>query len=864
MRLELKDYQKRARETLREYLGKVVGYVQAGEHDAAEKAMGGIKGADGVYGHVPGMPQWVPNVCFKIPTGGGKTILGIECIEVVAKTLQGREGAVVLWMAPTEKIVEQTLKAMKTPRHPYCEALPENTKVVDLGEAYELRPADFGTTVVIVTTGQALRVKNKEGRKIYEAGSYGESYGITKPVWEVNAGNEECMLASLANVIRSRRPLVLIDEAHKGRNELLAETLTRFEPCCILEMTATPEKNAGNEKGVFASNVLYRVSAAELKKDSMIKLPIHLRGDGDARELLRQAMACRNELEEKAKGGKRYIRPVMLLQAQANTGAGSMTPEVVKGWLVGEMKVRAEEVAVCALDVDELKDRDLLKPSCEVRYVITIDKLREGWDCPFAYVLYTVSNVATATAVEQIIGRVLRMPYAEKPADGMLCEAYAYINKERVSDTAGQLAELLAKTLGYDQKEMSKNIYAEEKVLFPGGPLFDRPVELPTVKLAEPVAALTPEMEPVVKLGDGGKRLEWVVGRAMKEAERAELITRVKSEKNREAVRELFWATQRLGGREAMRVPQLMAVVEGEAELFEDQFKPLDWRIGGADALMTEKEFPRVVKERSGERIDMSEGGRVVLETERVNVFAPVQTLFDPGPKNEKELVRFLVDGVAREEEMAQELFEEDLLTYLRRVVTGLIERGYGEAEICLRRYELLGCVLKRVAMEGFDARKARFAEFLMDPKLLTVTPGNAFSFTPDHAPYTMEYDGRRKFKKHFYDECGFMNGEEAECAHLLDEHPLVRRWVRNPDRMIGGNGFWLQTSTDRFYPDFVAELEDGRWLVVEYKGEDRRDSKDSEEKGAIGNVWATRSGGKCLFLLVGKADMEGAIKGVY
>jgi len=55
----------------------------------------------------------------------------------------------------------------------------------------------------------------------------------------------------------------------------------------------------------------------------------------------------------------------------------------------------------------------------------------------------------------------------------------------------------------------------------------------------------------------------------------------------------------------------------------------------------------------------------------------------------------------------------------------------------------------------------------------------------------------------------------------------------------------------------------DGRALVVEYKGKDRYDNTDSEEKRAIGAVWAARSGGSCLFEMPTDIDFSGVIKAV-
>lgn len=71
-------------------------------------------------------------------------------------------------------------------------------------------------------------------------------------------------------------------------------------------------------------------------------------------------------------------------------------------------------------------------------------------------------------------------------------------------------------------------------------------------------------------------------------------------------------------------------------------------------------------------------------------------------------------------------------------------------------------------------------------------------------------------------------------------------RNVERDDRF----SFWLPTATDYFYPDFVAELNDGRVLVVEYKGAHLLHDPDTKEKGQIGRQWEASSGGKCLFLM--------------
>jgi len=89
--------------------------------------------------------------------------------------------------------------------------------------------------------------------------------------------------------------------------------------------------------------------------------------------------------------------------------------------------------------------------------------------------------------------------------------------------------------------------------------------------------------------------------------------------------------------------------------------------------------------------------------------------------------------------------------------------------------------------------------------------------------------------------------GEEFECARYIDLLPEVNYWVRNLERQPEFS-FWLQTSTDKFCPDFVCQLKDGRYLVVEYKEAQFYSNENSREKRLLGELWEVKSGGHvCL-----------------
>src|SRR3972149_802516 len=98
-------------------------------------------------------------------------------------------------------------------------------------------------------------------------------------------------IPSLGNLLRLHRPIVIVDEAQNTRSEISFQTLARFNPACILEFTATPKTE------VHPSNVLYSVSARELKAEDMIKMPIRLEVRPQWKELISDAVTTLKGLE---------------------------------------------------------------------------------------------------------------------------------------------------------------------------------------------------------------------------------------------------------------------------------------------------------------------------------------------------------------------------------------------------------------------------------------------------------------------------------------------------------------------------------------------------------------------------------------
>ena len=454
----LKAYQIQTLATLRLFLEKTVELKDA---DTAFYAI--TKRPFVPPPNLPGLPY----VCLRIPTGGGKTILAAHSVRIAADSFLQTDAPTVLWLVPSQTIREQTLATLLDRAHPNRRALAdrfgENVRVMTVADALYAKRADYdGGAVVIVATIQAFRVEETEGRKVYEANGElmdhftGLADGLRHAL-ELGASGDP--VQSLANVLRLRRPMVIVDEAHNARTDLSFDTLARLKPSLIIEFTATPvtPEEHKPEKGIYASNVLHQVSAAELKAAEMIKLPIILRGRADPRETIGDAIAWLDELTETAGAEEKttgeFIRPVMLLQSEAKSkDKPTLHAEEVKKLLIDDFRVPEAHIVIATGDTKGLDGVDLFDRDCKVRFIITQQALKEGWDCSFAYVLCSVAEQKSPRAVEQLLGRVLRMPRASRKHNEDLNRAYAFATTTSFQNAANTLRDGLVNN-GFEKVE---------------------------------------------------------------------------------------------------------------------------------------------------------------------------------------------------------------------------------------------------------------------------------------------------------------------------------------------------------------------------------------------------------------------------
>lgn len=432
--MELKKYQKQVLEDLQkflDYLNKYHNYARAYTQLWADKGIS-VGGHSKLAAYKNTLAN-VPHVCFKVPTGGGKTFLACASVKPIFDAITTDGVKAVVWLVPSDAILSQTVKNLKDSTHPYRQRLDRDFAgkvcVYTKDEALNgqnLNPiATRDQLSVFVLSYDSFRANKKEWRKAFQQNGALMSFknDTVYPGYRIAYRSEEDK-PSLADVISSLEPIVIVDESHHAQTELSIDMLKNFNPVFVLDLTATPKSN---------SNIISVVEAYKLKKENMVKLPVIVSNQNNQEEVLMAARNLQYFLEKKAaeeeSHGAPYIRPIVLLQAESHTNNNSTTYAKIKEKLI-KLGIPEEQIAIKTADINELKvkgkDVDLLSRSCEIRYIITVNALKEGWDCPFAYILATIANRSSVVDVEQIVGRILRLPYARNYNQVYLNMSYVF------------------------------------------------------------------------------------------------------------------------------------------------------------------------------------------------------------------------------------------------------------------------------------------------------------------------------------------------------------------------------------------------------------------------------------------------------
>ena len=455
--IQLKEYQETTLKAVRVYLETL---AELRAKDAKARAMDPEFGIDwpaktwervkgsGYFPRRNGLREPLPSFCLKIPTGGGKTLLATKTVDLVNTHFRKSNRGLVLWIVPTSQIYNQTLGALKDRDHPYRQTLDNasGARTLILERTQTFTPSDIeqNLCVLMLMLPAAARQTKETLRMFRDSGGFDAFFPEDNSAHEAvlnqvpnldtfdkDGFHKHEIKTSLGNTLRILSPLIILDEGQKAYSPLARATIEGFNPCLVLELSATPPEGA---------NVLVDVKGTALEREGMIKLDLHVHYETstDWKKTLLNAAERRDFLETQAREHEaqtgKYIRPICLIQVERvgkdQRHSGFIHAEEVREYLHQRHGVTADMVAVKTAVTDELKEVDdvggLLSPQCNIRYIITKQALQEGWDCPFAYVLAVLTNPGSKTALTQLVGRILRQPDGRKTGNRWLDESYVY------------------------------------------------------------------------------------------------------------------------------------------------------------------------------------------------------------------------------------------------------------------------------------------------------------------------------------------------------------------------------------------------------------------------------------------------------
>ena len=781
-----------------------------------------------------------------------------------------------LWLVPSDAIRKQTLKILKDKRHPLTHSLSTAIgaiETLDIEESLYLKPATLDSAhTIIVATMQSFKRDDKTGLRVHrENGELMEHF--TRHPKAAAEGKH-----SLVDALRLRHPFIILDEAHNNGSPLAMDVLAAFRPSAVLELTATPDRQH------TPSNVLRSISASVLQAEDMLKLPLELSVHEDWKICLRDAVNRRAQLQkdagEEEKLTQEKIRPVLFIQAEKNIkGQENMTPDKVKEHLIADFHFTENQIAICTGAIDELGDRNMGDENFPA-VIITVDKLREGWDCPFAYVLMTFRNTTSSTAVEQVVGRILRMPQVKRKRTETLNRAYCYACSNDFSTVVRSLKDGLVEA-GFERQDTADILvlpdsgHAEDDDLFSHN--HDTIVPLPTVSrettdaesgetittkqfIAPDLRDFSPSLIASVELdpeagtltlrGKPSPALQKKLYAAIEKATDKDEAEKFKLTLDQELARK---RTQRDPATFPSRVGEvftipLLQLKQGD---FLDEFEESlllegEWTLtDDFDSILTHNEFSTNPEETKKYRFDLQQ--EKIQYTFYEEQDADLALISEEKGWTSASLTQWLdlnIDFPYSD--------QEDKVAWILRMVAELQDRPMAIEELAFRKYRLREAVRNKLR-DGLTLIKQRkFSKLLESLDDFQVDrSGKHIRFADGRYAYNRAYNGSYQFQKHFFPQIGDLKGEgeEFDCATRIDQHPNVKWWVRNVEKQLGA--FWLQTSRDRFFPDFIAELHDGTIAIIEYKGAHIAENKMETEKKDIGELWASRGGAKTRFAMV-------------
>lgn len=845
--MELKNYQAAVLDDLSRFLtlvGTTGNIAKAYSELWTEKNVPvGSGGMDPYHMTIPG----VPDVCLKVPTGGGKTFIAASAIKPIFEALPHTKTRAVVWLVPSDAILEQTQKNLGNPDHPYRQRinLDFGHSVTVYSKEQLLMGQNFNPGAVqeqlsiFVLSYDSFRTNKKEGRKAYQQNGYLAKFAqYFHDPSILLADTDE---TALIQVIRYLNPVVIVDESHHAVSELSVKMLRDFNPSFVLDLTATPKKS---------SNIISFVDAVQLKKENMVKLPVIVYNRKTQEDVFNEAVNAQRKLETQAKLERaqtgRYIRPIVLLQAQPRSSEDSTTFEKVKRALM-EIGIPEAQIAIKTASRNELKDINLMSETCPIRYIITVNALKEGWDCPFAYVLATIANKSSAVDVEQILGRILRLPGAAKNQSNVLNIAYVITSSADFQQTLQKVIDGL-NSAGFSEKDCRAEDVSEAPPASPAPApvqmeISDTEEAFPAIDTAAIRARLEAQAEALTTADIESDELfaaalqqaeTYDAGIAqMEESDINKAPQEVRSKMNLFHLSEQFAEEAR-----AIRLPQFFMKIEpagiwGDDELLlskEDLSKGFSLR--GKD---TDIDF--TVLEAELARVDLDEGAKdSIPRAWKLEGFENefFKEWFDS--RSPEQRVKYCKDAILKQLNKNDALYGRELSEYVDRVISGLSTEQIEDLQQSPYRYG--DKIKKKIDALMADHAQKNFELWIEQGRILC-QPSYAFKSTISPAKFTS------MLPKSLYTAEESMNGLEKDVVWELANLPNIKWWHRNMAKSGFGINGYVNT-----YPDVIAMTASGKILMIEPKG-DHLENTESRQKVAVGRAWERRAGDMYRYYMV-------------
>lgn len=861
--MKLKNYQLQVIRDLERFLELLI------EKQSISSAYSTLWNEKGVNVGIDGMPPYktelagVPQVCFKVPTGGGKTFLAANSIKPIFDSMPHIHPKAVVWLVPSDAILTQTYRTLTDENHDYRKKID-----VDFGNKVEiyskqqlLNGQNFNPTSVsdnlsvFVLSYDSFRTSKKDGRKAYQEN--GSLLSFVRFKQDSGSLLEDTDETALIQVIRKLNPVVIVDESHHATSKLSKEMLQNFNPSFVLDLTATPKNG---------SNIISFVDARQLKAENMVKLPVIVYNRKSQEDVFVSAISLRRKLENEAveeqKNGGRYIRPIVLFQAQPRNNDDSTTYDKIKHTLI-DMGIPESEIAIKTADSDELKNIDLSSHDCSIRYIITVNALKEGWDCPFAYILATVANRTSSIDVEQILGRILRLPNTRKNEREVLNLSYVITSSNAFYATLDKVVAGL-NAAGFTSKDYRIDDYVEQDTEFPveqAGNIqtelkLDNDVTDDTNNVSDEIDSLNvdfvrEQISPFVNNENMESQSQSKVNDAV-----TDMLDHAKTQN------ELYWqdfeeteeylpVPPEVGNKmKHYKVNQLYASEAGQIEI--PQFM-----IETGRSLFSEHEHQVLTKENLYAGFSLLDKDTVIdfdsidSEIARIDIddsdalpkawklqgfdSQNVKQWFDEQPSDRK--MRLCKDMIIKKLSKNNAINDRDLEVYVDRIIQNLTEDQLTDMEQTPGIYVLK--INKKVNSLLNEYAKKMFYEWVEQDKISCqpsyklpkeISPTETIASIPKSL-----YNEEEKFDTEY----------ERKVVMELSSLNNIKWWHRNMAR----KGFAINGAVNA-YPDLMVKTESGKLLIIETKG-DQLENSESREKAEIGAKWAEMAGRMYKYYMV-------------